>query len=345
MVKTLNEKNMSNLTSSNFNLTQPLPNLLPINFLLTTYNFSTLFSNDTAIPSEFEPPFDEIRDKSSDSKSLDKFNPFNPKNNNKLSLFTALALSKIPSLPLNFSVFFISDLNALLDNWLLDHPEKETVYRIIKRCIENQEKNLNLSGQNLKILDNKLIEILSHLTWVTTLRLTANQLKDIPAHAFKRMRQLTTLWLNHNQLTQLPPDLFHSSVNLNTISLSQNQLTQISVSTFGQLEQLNNLFLDQNHLIDLHPQLFSSLTNLSNLNLSHNNLETLPETIFSNLNQLFFLFLEENPFTHLPPGIFNQLAENAVVHLNGNFDSSFNFKLPSHLQIFMGGYATKRGPS
>ncbi len=332
---------MSNITSSNITLTSSPLSPFSTDFLLFDYNFSSLLPTNITFSNE-----NTSLSKYLGVKILDDFfngDPSFKTTKNNLGLFDSKVYSQIPLIPINLTVFHARDIRSLLRGWLASHPEHVGIVNLIQQCIETSNERLDLSGQNLGDLDDELIEILSHLTWLKTLKLSFNELRQIPPHAFAQMGQLTNLFLNNNHLTTLNENLFSSLFNLSILHLNNNQLTELHPNLFSNLSELVTLRLDNNQLANLPSNLFYNLPGLSTIYLSHNELTTLQPTIFDGQTQLFFLFLENNFLTHLPNQIFDRLANHAALHLDAHLIRFFP-DLSKYIDIYPCQYRLNDSP-
>ena len=207
-------------------------------------------------------------------------------------------------------------------------------------CLENNQFEIDLSGNNLQgALPENFIN-LSHLTSLklgvvqiyghgpgtfankiklpdnfgnlpalTYLDLSQTGLKTLPS-SFGNLKKLTFLDLWRNKLESLS-DNFGELSELTKLNLSENQLTILPAS-FGNLKKLIDLELSLNKLLTL-PENFGDLLALEDLNLSNNNFTTLPPN-FGNLKQLRKFLLSNNGNLSSLSDDFGNLTE--LIHLD-----------------------------
>lgn len=163
---------------------------------------------------------------------------------------------------------------------------------------------------------------------VQSLRLSFNELSELPAGGFQGAAGLRELSLDNNQLATLSAGTFSGLADLTTLQLFNNQLSELPDGVFGDLDSLSRLLLGGNELTALPPDVFSGLSNLAWLTLDRNEFAELPGNAFAGLRGLQRLWLSGNKLAALPAGIFTTLqaldflalAENEIADLpSGTF--------------------------
>jgi len=202
-------------------------------------------------------------------------------------------------------------------------------------CLENNQFEIDLSGNDLRGTLPENFANLSHLTSLklgiiqtyghgpgtflnriklsknfgnlpalTYLDLSQTGLEILPS-SFGNLKKLTFLNLRKNQLKNLSNN-FGELTELTILDLSENQLTDLPAN-FGNLKKLIKLSLLSNKLFSL-PENFGDLLALTDLTLSHNNFITLSPSL-GNLKQLRDLSLTYNNKLSSLPDNFGHLTE------------------------------------
>jgi Leucine-rich repeat (LRR) protein len=141
------------------------------------------------------------------------------------------------------------------------------------------------------------VEAFVDLPKVESINLSKNNIKELPANAFKGCPRLTSLTLSLNPIKVLRGDEFNQLSGLKELSLWNTKLASIGPTTFHPLTSLEQLYIGksftgENHVIS--KELFMNSTNLKLLDLSLNQIEAIHPEAFSNLHKLTRLDLERN---------------------------------------------------
>jgi Leucine-rich repeat (LRR) protein len=190
--------------------------------------------------------------------------------------------------------------------------EKKELLEIIQKATKTNQKDLDLTGRNIKELPPEI----GQLKNLTGLYLSRNQLNSLPPE-IGRLKSLKVLILFKNQLSELPMEIGQLA-NLRDLNLYDNNLSSLPAE-IGQLTELAELDLSDNKLTDL-PEKIGQLTNLKHLYLRNNKLSLLPSEI-RKLMSLIVLNLPNNQLAFLPPEI-GQLMNLNDLDLFGNQLSS-----------------------
>ena len=156
---------------------------------------------------------------------------------------------------------------------------------------------------------------------LTELRLSDNDLTELPAGVFDELTSLEALSLNTNEL---PAGVFDELTALTRLHLSHsNGLTELPAGVFDELTSLRFLLLDSTGLTELPAGVFDELTSLIELFLNSNDLTELPAGVFDELTSLTGLFLHSNDLTELPAGVFDELTSLTTLWLQDNPGAPF----------------------
>ncbi|CAN0028370.1 peroxidasin homolog isoform X1 [Lampetra fluviatilis] len=128
----------------------------------------------------------------------------------------------------------------------------------------------------------------------TILDLRFNRVKEVPAGAFKRLKNLNTLLINNNQIKRIPRGAFEDLENLKYLYLYKNEISSIDRHAFNGLGSLEQLYMHFNQIEILEPDTFSHLPKLERLFLHNNRLAKIPSGTFSQLSSLKRLRLDSN---------------------------------------------------
>jgi len=150
------------------------------------------------------------------------------------------------------------------------------------------------------------VELLRHMTNLTSLRLFNSQIKDITP--LSGLTELTVLSLGKNEISDLTP--LSNLTNLTHLSLYSNQINDIS--PLSNLTNLTHLVIFGNRISDLSP--LSELTNLTVLELANNSISDLsPLSGLTNLQELTLYGNQINDFSPL-----DSLENLIYLNLSGN---------------------------
>lgn len=171
---------------------------------------------------------------------------------------------------------------------------EEEIHHIVEESRKNQERILNLSHRDLKVIPAEI----SQLSTLHMLLLNNNQI-IMPPDEVSHLKNLEYLSLESNQLTLLPSALSLLGNNLRFLNLSDNPFTYIP-PVVGTLVNLRSLWLDHIGLTGF-PSEICCLVNLEKLSLVENSISEISEDI-RNLVNLRWLSLAKNKLPHLGQG-------------------------------------------
>ena len=170
----------------------------------------------------------------------------------------------------------------------------EAILQIVEETRKNQERILNLSHRDLKVIPAEL----SKLSSLHTLLLNNNQI-IMPPEEVSHLWNLEYLSLENNQLTLLPSVFSSLRNNLQFLNLSDNPFTHFP-PVVCKLMNLRSLWLDRIGLTGF-PSKVCCLTKLERLSLVGNSISEIGEEL-GNLVNLRWLSLAKNKLTRLSGG-------------------------------------------
>lgn len=175
-------------------------------------------------------------------------------------------------------------------------------------------KELHLSNNKLTNLSTNM---LSGLSYLHTIDLTGNQLKELPSQVFYHA-QLDSLSLKNNLLSRVDADWFPANSNLTWIDLSGNHLRKVPEGLLQNLGHLVTLDLSENKLEALPAGVLDKQIHLERLSLQNNKLRYIDQLAFQNTAALSYLFLQHNHLDKLPPSLFLRVKELRYLDLSNN---------------------------
>lgn len=187
----------------------------------------------------------------------------------------------------------------LLEGRAVHYTEEEVLQRHICRGFTARE--LKLDSRHLTRMPDFLASTIAlQLGRYKSVSACLNQLSlllsgDSPALSMRQFRNVVTLRLTSNQLQELPADIGLLQ-GLRTLALDNNNLNELPRS-LCQLKNLTYLNLRQNRMASLPDQL-GLLARLKHLDVAKNMLAELCSS-FPGLTSLTFLDLSENKIQHL----------------------------------------------
>ena len=150
-----------------------------------------------------------------------------------------------------------------------------------------QLRTLDVSGNMLKVIENKTFANLEHLDYLT---LSNNQISNIQENAFVNLNGLTKLHLNNNFLRSIPDNLFVDLWKLELLNLADNNLIYLQNMVFKGLKELKQLELKNNHLVEMEKNSLSFLENIKIINLIQNKLTSLHPDILQPKVRFLYLY-------------------------------------------------------
>ncbi|XP_012407530.1 toll-like receptor 3 isoform X3 [Sarcophilus harrisii] len=153
-------------------------------------------------------------------------------------------------------------------------------------------------------------------TNITTLNLTHNQLKRLPAANLTRYNQLVILDGGFNSISKLEPELCQSLPLLKVLNLQHNELSQISDAMFASCISLMELHLKFNSFKKISNNPFINLKDLRILDLSHSGLSSTKLGTQVQLENLQELLLTNNNIHTLQKENFDYLSNSSLRKLD-----------------------------
>jgi internalin A len=130
--------------------------------------------------------------------------------------------------------------------------------------LEENCTSVSLTGKDLRHCPSQLF----HLSHLSNLNLSRNDIESLPEELFLNKTALSTLFLNTNRLTNVPRSLIVAA-NLTCLSIQHNRLIRVPEPIL-ELSSLHELELQDNLLTSIGS--ISHLTRLQHLNLNRNRL-------------------------------------------------------------------------
>ena len=189
---------------------------------------------------------------------------------------------------------------VVLDAILLLLAQEEDIRRL---CTDIVNADLHVITGVLELTSQGITALnpgdFDGLIALTELRLSDNDLTELPAGVFDKLTSLEALSLNTNEL---PAGVFDELTALTRLHLSHsNGLTELPAGVFDKLTSLRFLLLDSTGLTELPAGVFDELTSLTGLFLHSNDLTELPAGVFDELTSLTTLWLQDNPGAPFAP--------------------------------------------
>lgn len=147
---------------------------------------------------------------------------------------------------------------------------------------------------------NALSHLLKNLPpSVTYLDYVGNQIRTIPAYAFKSLPNLQSMEFWEGQITNIEDNAFYGLPQLTILDFSQDHISStITNSTFIGLSGLQTLYMYLNNVSKIEPGALKPLESITSLWLQDNKLSTLdPEVLnVKYISHLSELFIDGNPW-------------------------------------------------
>lgn len=141
---------------------------------------------------------------------------------------------------------------------------------IQKISIESDLMNL----KNLHLANNSLTnvsDVFKRCNFLETLNLSSNDLRQLPAHAFEKMKSLWSLFIKNINLSKIDHEIFSDLRNLVELNLSHNKLKKVNFEWFSpSFDRLKELFINNNQLKELTGWSNSIFPNLEVMHIANN---------------------------------------------------------------------------
>ncbi|XP_024138305.1 immunoglobulin superfamily containing leucine-rich repeat protein 2 [Oryzias melastigma] len=132
---------------------------------------------------------------------------------------------------------------------------------------------------------------------VTTVSLSANQIKLLKSNSFISISQVTSVWLAHNEIVTIEMGTLAPLVHLRNLDVSNNKIVNFPWEDLRNLTTLQLLKMNNNEMVNLPKDAFSTLKDLRSLRINNNKFTTIVEGTFSALSSMSHLQIHSNPFT------------------------------------------------
>lgn len=169
--------------------------------------------------------------------------------------------------------------------------------------------SLFLMNNNIDVIDGTVFKPIPN---ITTLVLSLNLFREIPADQFVFLPKLERLSLDDNSLTVWDRQALNNVRNLLELQLQSNSIVRFSLPTLDKLESLN---LSNNQIKTIPDNAFSGLPALRSLYLDRNRLEVLQENSIRPIEHLRTLSVSYNQITKIERELFHGASDLTFVSL------------------------------
>ncbi|XP_056135794.1 toll-like receptor 3 [Lampris incognitus] len=182
--------------------------------------------------------------------------------------------------------------------------------------VQVQEIYLSNNRQTITLTPTSFIHVPNLRTLMLAKALTSNLYLD--TSPFSHLSKLTFVDLSNNNIANINKNVFEGLADLSVLKLQHNNLARLwkSANPDGPvlflkgLRSLAILYMDYNGLDEIPVGAFSGLGNLRELNLGNNLLNSLKDTVFDGLPSLQVLHLQKNLITAVRPEVFMSPMRN-----------------------------------
>lgn len=159
-------------------------------------------------------------------------------------------------------------------------------------------------------------ESLRNAKKLTSLELSHNKIKMIPANVLSLAKKLETFYLQNNEISDIKDYAFNST-SLRELYLSGNKLKSIKENIFMNATKCESIDLSGNFIENIENGAFD-LPELETIILDENKLKTLPTNLFADAPKLLSLSLRANELSIEIVHAFGKAAELTELNLNDN---------------------------
>ncbi|XP_034544482.1 toll-like receptor 3 [Notolabrus celidotus] len=180
-----------------------------------------------------------------------------------------------------------------------------------------QEIHLYNNHQRISLSPSSFIHVPS-LRVLTLGRSLSTSVSNLLPSPFKHLSNLTVLDLSNNNIANVEENTFEGLVNLKVLKLQHNNLARFwksanpggAVLFLKGLRSLTTLLLDNTGLDEIPMKALRGLSNLRELSLASNLLDRMKNSIFDDLSSLRVLHLQKNFITAVRPEVFKTPLSN-----------------------------------
>ena len=152
---------------------------------------------------------------------------------------------------------------------------------------------------------------------IAELNFSRNLLEEINQDMFKGLRGVTTLDLSGNGIRRIPANCFTQLTSLQRLILDGNKI-DLDQSSFDGVDTLSSLSLKNNLVSTNSVPYLSRIASLEELLLDNNKISNLVDNTFLNLKNLTTLTVRENSLTRLNPNAFKNTPNISKIDLGKN---------------------------
>lgn len=134
-----------------------------------------------------------------------------------------------------------------------------------------------MNANHLKILEADTFDAADKLE---VLRLSSNDLSNVPPFVFRQLKNLKTLDLGRNKIDIIDNEAFRGLISLERLYLSDNNIKSLPTRVFYPLRKLNTLSLENNQISELNDDTFRYNPMIRSLGLSNNTFKDLQNELF-----------------------------------------------------------------
>ncbi len=158
----------------------------------------------------------------------------------------------------------------------------------------------------------------------TVVKLSFNEISDIPPGVFSQLAECTRIYLFRNKLMGVRPDMWEGLTSLRGLWLNNNLISSLSPGVFSTLPSVTNVDLANNYIQVIQRDMFTGVQSLKGLSLSSNPISSIESGSFSDLQNLVKLSLSYTEINVITANMFNGLTslERLFIGYNGLSDIS-----------------------
>lgn len=210
--------------------------------------------------------------------------------------FTFCNRSNFIELRCEFKAYGLSRYDCVIDR--LNATESNlNISAIVGRHLlgmTNNDVNFLLgTHQSSPYLPNGISELFPNLF---DFSYTGTSLKYIERDNFSGLWKLRLLRISFNQIAEIPQDTFYDLINLEDLWIDNNKIKTLQRNTFSNLKNLQNLYASNNKLEHLDRDLFRNNWHMTEISFYNNKLKSI-DIDFRQMKNIQYVNLGENECT------------------------------------------------